>query len=378
MQSQSRRRRPRPSDASRGHGMVTDTDSSPGRRRRRPGNGESASAARLEDVARLAGVSTATVSRVLNGREIVSAQLRESVENAVQQLGYVRDGAARALASRRSHSIGALIPTLEAAIFARCVEALQKRIYESGFTLLLATYDYDPERERRQVVSLVERSIDGLVLVGEERSNDIYGLLNKKGIPYVNTWIYRADSPHPCVGFDNFQAGYRIAAYLMDIGHRNIAMVAGLTPTNDRARQRVEGVQAAMRERGLTFARGHLLERPYEISAGRQAGSRLLSAPRRPTAIITGEDVLALGVALECRARNVSVPGDISVTGFDDLDIAAIVEPALTTVRVPSEEMGTTAGEYLLAYLDNTPAPQKTELEAALIVRGSTAPPRTT
>ena len=251
---------------------------------------------RLADVAKLAGVSTATVSRVLNQPTAVSAQLRKRVHAAVETLGYVPHGAARALASRRSNTIGAVVPTIDNAIFARNIQSLQARLFESGLTLLLASSDYNYEREQREVHALVERGIDGLILVGEARARSVYQLLENKRVPYVNTWIYREDSPHPCVGFDNVQAAYQVGSYLLDIGHRSIAMVAGLRQGNDRAAARVEGITAALAARGISFAPGHLVEHAYKIAEGRRAASQLLASPNRPTAIVCGNDVLALGV----------------------------------------------------------------------------------
>lgn len=330
---------------------------------------------RLADVARLAGVSTATVSRVLNQPSAVTPQLRKRVRTAVDALGYVPHGPARALASRRSNTIGAVVPTIDNAIFARNIQSLQARIFESGLTLLLASSDYNFERERREVQTLVERGIDGLILVGETRERSVYDLLEKKHIPYVITWIYREDSLQPCVGFDNVQAACQVCSYLLDIGHRRIAMVAGIREGNDRAAARVDGVTAALAERGLHFAPGQLVEHAYEISEGRRAASRLLASPNRPTAIVCGNDVLAFGVLFECRARGINVPRDISITGFDDLDLAANIEPPLTTIRVPAVEMGRRAAEYLLARLEKIPIAEKTELQATLVVRETTAPP---
>jgi len=330
---------------------------------------------RLADVARIADVSTATVSRVLNHPTAVTLQLRNRVLAAVETLDYVPHGAARALASRRSSTIGAVVPTIDNAIFSRNIQALQARLFESGLTLLLASSDYEYEREQREVQILVERGIDGLILVGEARNPFVYQLLKKRRVPYVNTWMYQEDSAHPCVGFDNAQAAFQIASYLLDIGHRRIAMVAGIKDGNDRVAARIEGVEAALAERGTQFAPGHLVEHKYEIAEGRKAAARLLASPNRPTAIICANDVLAFGVLFECRARGVDVPRDISITGFDDQDLAANIEPPLTTIRVPAAEMGRRAAEYLLAKLENTPIPEKTELQAALVVRDTTAPP---
>jgi len=350
------------------------SDCRPSTRKKRS-EGTSGTQPRLADVAKLAGVSTATVSRVLNQPTAVTPQLRRRVHAAVDSLGYMPHGAARALASRRSSTIGAVVPTIDNAIFSRNIQALQARLFEAGLTLLLASSDYDYEREQREVQILVERGIDGLILVGEARNRSVYQLLKKRRVPYINTWMYHKDSPHPCVGFDNIQAAYQIGSYLLDIGHRNIAMVAGIRDCNDRVAARIEGVKAAMAERGAHFAPGHLVEHKYEIAEGRRAASRLLASPNRPTAIVCANDVLAFGVLFECRARGVNVPRDISITGFDDQDLAANIEPPLTTIRVPAAEMGRRAAEFLLAKLENTPIPEKTELHAALVVRDTTAPP---
>lgn len=343
---------------------------------REEGPAESPPQPRLADVADVAGVSTATVSRALNQPGTVTPQLRERVMAAVDSLGYVPHGPARALASRRSYTVGAVVPTIDNAIFARNIQALQARLFESGLTLLLASSDYNYEREQREVQSLVEHGIDGLILVGETHEHAVYRMLEKKRIPYVNTWIYHEDTPHPCVGFDNVQAAHRIGSYLLDIGHRRIAMVAGIRQGNDRAAERVKGVTAAMEERGFRFAPGYLVEHEYEIAEGRRAASRLLASPNPPIAIACGNDVLAFGVLFECRERGVSVPGDMSITGFDDLDLAANIDPPLTTIRVPAAEMGRRSAEYLLARLVDSPIQEKTELQAALVVRETTAPPR--
>ncbi len=155
-------------------------------------------------------------------------------------------------------------------------------------------------------------------------------------------------------------------------------MVAGTRIGNDRAAARVEGVRAALADRGIQFAHGQLVEHAYEIAEGRRAASRLLASPHRPTAIICGNDVLAFGVLFECRSRGVDVPHEISITGFDDLDLAANVDPPLTTIHVPAAEMGRRAADYLLAQLEKTSTPRKTQLQATLVVRETTAPPPVT
>lgn len=329
----------------------------------------------LEDVAREAEVSTASVSRYLNTPDLVRSVRKEKIEAAIAALGYVPHGAARALASQRTQTIGAVIPTLDNAIFARGVQSFQRRLHSESFTLLLASFDYDLEDEVRQVDALLTRGVDALLLVGCMHSPKLYERLDKKGLPYVHTWAFDRSGAKPCVGFDNRLAAKRAASYLIDIGHSAVALVAGITEGNDRASERAVGVREALEERGLALLPEYYLEKPYDVAEGRSAMRQLLAQNVPPTAVICGNDVLAMGALLECQARGVSVPQQISITGFDDLPLTSHLQPSLTTLHVPAGEMGRRAAEYLLARLGDVPMPDSTELEVGLIVRGTTAPP---
>ncbi len=336
----------------------------------------SAERVRLVDVALRADVSTATVSRFLNDPGKVRAPLAERVRTAIADLGYVPHGAARALASQRSHTIGAVIPTLENAIFARGIDALQHRLAEDDYTLLLATSQYDYERELIDVQKLIERGIDGLMLIGEAHDPRLYDLLEANELPYVNAWVFKAESRHPCVGFRNRQAAYRIASYLLDIGHRRIGMIGGISRHNDRAADRISGVRQALADRGASLPDRYLIERPYDVGEGRQALRLLLDRSDAPTAVVCGNDVLAFGALFEALSMGVAVPGQLSIVGFDDLDLARQLAPPLTTMQVPSAEMGRRAAEYLLDRIGGGQPPGATELEVNLILRETTAPPR--
>ncbi len=329
----------------------------------------------LEDVARHAEVSTATVSRYFSAPDKVRPALRQRVREAVDHLGYTPHGAARALASQRSNTIGAVIPTLDNAIFATVVQTLQKELSAQGRTLLLAASDYNPERERGQIENLVVRGVDGLMLTGEAREPAVYALLARRGIRHVSTYVHHPGSAHPTIGFDNFAAMHKLVGYLHDLGHRSFAMIAGFAANNDRASERIAGVRHALEERGMALAGGRLLEGAYSIAAGRQALGRLLDLADRPTAVVCGNDVLALGALLEARARKLRVPEDLSITGFDDLDLAREIPPGLTTIHAPLKEMGRRTAAYLLQAGSDEDKVLHVELPAELVVRGSTAPP---
>jgi len=337
--------------------------------------GSNGRAAKLSDVAELAQVSTATVSRALTCPGKVKPATAARIRQAVQALGYVAHGAARALASKRTHTIGAVIPTLDNAIFANTAHALQKTLDEAGYTLLIASHEFDAEVEARVTQALVERGVDGLVLLGATHHPSVLRMLDTQQIPYVLTWALDAAGRHPCVGFDNRAAAIRIANHLLELGHRDFAMISGITLGNERASERLEGVRQALSARGLSFAPGRVVEKPYTLSAGREGLREVLRGAPRPTAVVCGNDVLAIGALAECHAQGIAVPREISVTGFDDLEMAAVVTPPLTTVHFPTAELGTYAAQHLLARLAGKPFEARTELPVDLVVRASTAPP---
>jgi len=329
----------------------------------------------LEDVARRAGVSTATVSRYLGTPEKVRPATRLRIQNVIDALGYTPHGAARALASQRSNTIGAVIPTLDNAIFATVVQTLQKELSARGKTLLLAASGYDPERERRQIENLIVRGVDGLMLTGEARDLAVHEMLERRGIRYASTYVYHPRSAHPTIGFDNRRTMHKVVGYLHDLGHRSFAMIAGIAEGNDRASERIAGTRDALVGRGLHLEPARLLERRYTMPDGREALRQLMARADPPTAVICGNDVLALGALLEATALGYRVPQDLSITGFDDLDVAREITPGLTTIHAPLEEMGRQTAAFLLEPGPAGDGVAHIELSAELVVRGSTGRP---
>jgi len=325
------------------------------------------------DVARAAGVSTATVSRVLNGNGAVAPALQDRVREIAQNLGYIPHAAARALASQRSKIIGAVIPSLENQNFALGVFALQKRIGEAGYTLLLACSYYDQEDELKQVRALIADGIAGLMLVGRSHSPALYELLEKERIPLVNGWT--VDQHHPYVGFDNVAVGRRIAEYLLDLGHVHFGMITQMTQHSDRAADRIMGVRTALRARGLELRHEHLIEMPHKIIEGQMAMRALMQGPVRPTAVICGTDLLAVGALAEAHEAGIDVPGELSIAGINDIEFSSFTTPPLTTMRLAADEIGTRSAEYLLAHIEGRPVSSQNIVPTDLIVRGTTGRP---
>jgi LacI family transcriptional regulator len=340
--------------------------------------GSGRKSAKLADVARVARVSTATVSRALTQPAKVKPATAARIRQAVESLDYVAHGAARALASRRTRTVGAIIPTLDHAIFANTTHALQKTLDEAGHTLLLACHEFDADAEARMTQALIERGVDGLVLLGTSHHPSVFRMIETHQLPYVLTWALDASGRHPCVGFDNRAAAIRITRYLLDLGHREFAMISGITAGNERAGERLEGVREALAAAGIALRAERVVEKPYTLQAGRDGLREVLRATPRPTAVVCGNDVLAIGALAECQAAGLAVPLQVSVTGFDDLEMAAVVTPGLTTVHFPTAELGAYAAQNLLARFAGRAAAARTELPVELVVRASTAPPATT
>ena len=325
---------------------------------------------KIEDVARAAKVSTATISRCLNDPQKVTAKTRERVLKAVDELGYTPNFGGRALASKRTNTIGAVIPTMDNAIFARGLQAFQETLSAAGVTLLVSSSGYDAEREADQIRALVGRGADGILLIGTARLDGSYEFLRRFGTPYVIAWSLAEPGDH-AVGFDNCAAARKMAERVIAFGHRDIAMISGITAMNDRAASRVDGVRAALVAAGMDAAALPVEEVRYAFDQAGEAFDRLVARSVPPTAIICGNDVLGVGAIARAKARGLQVPRDVSITGFDDIDIASIVEPALTTVHVPHRRMGAAAAELLLAVIDGKPVDRHLVLETEIIERGS-------
>jgi LacI family transcriptional regulator len=330
----------------------------------------------LSDVARYADVSTATVSRVLNNPEKVSKVRRNQIQAAIVELGYIPDGAARALASRRSKIIGVVVPTLDNAIFATCIQSLQSRLKQLGYTLIVASHEYDLEEELHEVKTLLQHGIEGVMLVGATHAPQLHKLLAGQRLPFVHCWAYDPNSSKPYIGFDNKKAANKIAQYLLDLGHRDFELIVGHTNNNDRSSDRLQGSIDAIESRGLALSEKNILKRSYSVKQGREAMHILLQNSLRPTAVICGNDVLALGALAQCQAAGVRVPEDISITGFDDLDMSSQLIPALTTVHVPSAEMGKRAANHLVAQINHETTLLHTEVDIELMIRHTTGVPR--
>ncbi|WEX09827.1 LacI family DNA-binding transcriptional regulator [Chelativorans sp. AA-79] len=329
----------------------------------------------IREVAKRAGVSTATVSRALNNPESVSAGLRARINTVIDEIGYIPDASARALSSRRTRTIGAIVPTIDNAMFARGLQSLQSYLATKDYLLLLSTNEYDLDIELKQARNLVSRGIDGLILRGDKRHDELRKLLLSQKIPFVNVGVYEPEKPYPSIGVDNAAAGRRITQHLIELGHRRVGIVAAMQRNNDRAQARLTGVLQVLEEHDAPPPERWMVQVNYNLDDARQAARYILAEGDRPTALVCGNDVIAYGVMLEAQKLGIPVPQQLSVVGFDDLEWSRHLQPSLTTIHMPTDEIWVRAGEYLVEHLAGAPAIMHREIDFSLVVRESTAPP---
>lgn len=329
---------------------------------------------RLIDVARDAGVSPATVSRAISQPLLLADETLARVRASAARLGYHPYAAARALASGRSRTIGAVMPTLDNAIFSRALQAMQTVFSAEGYQLVVASHNYSAAAEAEAVRMLLGRGVDGLILVGAERAQDAEAAIAVAGIPVVLTW--RASAGFAGVVVDNERAGRLAARHLLDLGHRRIGVVTGEHRFNDRQRARVAGVRAQMESAGLALPDWLTVQQPTTLAGGRTGCATLLALAQPPTAIIGGIDLIAIGCMIEAQSRGLEVPGAMSVVGIDDLDMSAHISPPLTTVHIPTARIGAETAAILLGMIRQGDQASVRELPVDLIIRRSSSTPQ--
>lgn len=332
-------------------------------------------ASSLKDVARLAGVSTATVSRALNLPDIVDSITLARVREAVAHLRYVPHAAARALRSQRTHTLGAIVPSFDYALYARTTSALESRLDALGYSLLLGAHHYDLPTEVRLTRTMLQRGVEAFVFVGLDHDPELYLLLEEFARPYVLAWGVDRSGRHPSIGFDNRKATHAMASHLVSLGHRDFALITAPLEGNDRARERSAGMQAALAEHGIALPPERVRYGRISLASGTTAMRELLALEPRPTAVIATNDVFAVGAMLACREAGVRIPQDVCITGVDNTDLGATQTPPLTSIRTPVIEIGHAAAEQLVARLDGKPFERSQELGFELVLRASVGPP---
>jgi len=337
------------------------------------GNGR----ATIREIAELAGVSIATVSRVVNGREDVSPETRELVQRIVRERGYTANRNARGLSAGKTGLIGATVPMLHHAYFSYILAGAAEGLYEQDMRLVLSPTMHEHHREVSLLERLMHGTTDGAVIILPEESSDELELLLNHGYRFVVIDpLLPLNERIPAVSAAHAAGADQAMKHLLSLGHTRIAAITGprgWKATEDRRR----GYYAALAAAGIMPDPELEVESNFELGGGAAAAEQLLALPVPPTAIFCFNDNMAVGAMQTARMRGVGIPEDLSIVGFDDLEEAEIVTPALTTIRQPLAEMGRIAVSLLMRLLDNQRLEAlHVELGTRLVVRDSTAPPR--
>lgn len=332
----------------------------------------------VREIASAAGVSIATVSRVLNQPALVQPDKRDAVQRALLELDYIPNRHARSLSSQRSGAVGLLVPTLANPLFAPTIAAIERALDAVGQALLIHCDQRDPVRQLKQVRHLVERGVDGIILTGATTSPALTTLLARTGTAYVVQDAGLASGGAPSIGFDNAGATSLGVRYLHRQGHQAIAVLSGPIHNTPAVADRFAGAVQQVLALGLPLPEPwRVLTRDYDAASVREGATRLLDGDDRPSAVACTGDILALGLVAECQRRGLHVPRDLSVIGCGNTDMGQYVEPALTTIGLPWGRMGAVAVANLLARIAGQPVEPLVVLPHSLVERRSVQAPRT-
>ena len=329
----------------------------------------------IKDVAKLARVSYSTVSNVITNSRPVSSKARAGVEAAIKQLNYLPSGVARSLRHRTTSTIGLLISNITNPFFAELARGIENACYRNSYSVILCNSEDDPIREETYLRVLMERRIDGLI-VGSTGDDPALSEMLKN----VHCPVLLVDRPLPelrgaTVQTDHERGGYLAAKHLLDLGHRAIGFIGGPLKQSPSA-ERLRGFLLGLREQKIKIPRGWIVEADFSVQGGYRVAHRLMGA-RRPTAIFAGNDMTAIGVLSFASEKKIRVPDELSVVGFDGIELGRYIKPALTTIDQSIQRLGEIAAAALIrSMLDDRAGrvPETHSIEPKLLIRGSTGP----
>lgn len=327
--------------------------------------------ATIQDVAKKAGVSVATVSRVLNDSPAVSHEAKEKVMNAIKELNYHPNLLGRNLRRMETKMILALLPNVSNPFYARIVKGIEDVGHKNGYNVMLCNTDSDIKRERIYLELLKNKLSDGVIFMAPEMDKDELTLIGQN-YPVVQCCEYKEGARVSHVSIDNFAAAYKAVKHLTGLGHRRIGMIS-----SDKnflsVKQREAGYKKALQDEGIEFDENLVKYGDYGFKSGLRAAKQLLSMNLRPTAIFAISDIMAIGAIRAAKEAGLKVPEDVAVVGFDNISFASMYDPMLTTISQPKYDLGCVAMELLLKHINGKLSePQNIILEHELIIREST------
>lgn len=317
----------------------------------------------------MAGVSPITVSRVINQPEMVASGTLEHVRRVIEHTGYVPNMLAGGLASRRTRFVGAIVPAISSQIFSESIQSLTDRLWESGYQVLLGTSGYPTSREESLLAAILSRRPDGIFLTGISHSSGSRRRLVAANIPIVEVWDLTPTPVDMLVGFSHEKVGQAVAEYLVGRGHRRFGVISA---DDARAEVRRTGFLSVLAKNRFDDVQTVHVPAPSNFRLGREGLARLLERGSLPRAVFCSSDTLAHGVLIEAQARGLSVPGDLAIVGFADLDFAAHTFPPLSTVRIDRPAIGRRAAEALLGRIEGRHVERIVDIGFHVMERGTT------
>lgn len=326
----------------------------------------------MKDVARLAGVSTSTVSHVINKDRFVSDAVREKVIAAIKQLNYAPSALARSLKLNQTRTIGMLVTASSNPFYAEVVRGVERSCYERGYSLILCNTEGDIDRMNRSMETLLQKRVDGLLLMCTENHRPSQDVLRcYPFLPIVMMDWAPFEGVNDTIQDNSLLGGEMATDFLIAKGYKRIACIAGAQDKTP-ARERLEGYRQAMKRAGLPILSGYEIASDFEFAGGLAAMKQLLALPQPPEAVFTSNDAMAVGVYQALYQVGLSIPQDMAVIGYDDIEIARYMTPPLTTIHQPKDELGELAIDTLIHRLNNLhEEPQILTLTPELVDRGS-------
>jgi LacI family transcriptional regulator len=327
--------------------------------------------ATIKEVAVLAGVSSATVSHVINGTRYVSDAVRDQVLNAMKELDYRPNDLARSLRSGITHTLGLIIPDSSNPFFAELGHCIENAAFKAGYSVILCNTENDMRKELLYVDVLTKKLVDGMIFVAAGENADIFKSLVDLDIPVVVMDRNYEGLDLELVSSDNHQGGVLATSHLISLGHTRIGCVSGPSKINPSSK-RLDGYMEALKSKGLPVDPKYIVQGDFHPESGFDAGIKLLSLPERPTAIFACNDLMAMGVIKAAASMGLRVPEDLALVGYDDIELASYTNPPLSTIKQPKVEMGLTALQIILDRIGNRESGrQKIQLPVSIVVRSS-------
>lgn len=326
----------------------------------------------IKDVARLAGVSTTTVSHVINKTRFVAEATQKKVQDAVEELNYAPSAVARSLKCNTTRTIGLLVTQSTNPFFAEVVHGVENYCYKQGYTLIMCNTEGNITKQRDYLRMLAEKRVDGLLVMCSDLTSELLALLERKADLPMVIMDWGPESPHTDKIIDNSEeGGYLATKYLLECGHKDIACLTGHIDKM-ACKERIHGYYRALAEYNVTPNEDWVLEGDFECEQAMKLAERVIAMEKRPTAIFCFNDIMALAVMSKFQQHGIKVPEDISVIGYDNIELAPYFSPPLTTIHQPKRRVGKTAVEILLERIKDKDHEKRTfEMTPILVERSS-------